>query len=220
MTKEIKYPAIHYAISYSLQPVPRSVLITPDNVGNLATTLSSTLVIGSRSFRFGAGTTNEVLLVVPLVGPGELGPSAQIQITVGLDSTGMNLPRDEDPRFGITDGTNKNLFWIVDKGNYHRLAPCYPVSGSHDDQLVATSTRVSDQFTLLFQPSTKFGACYTAQLGGYVNSARFTPQISVNAGISLQVERNGAAEQYTFHYIKVDLYYTDLICILAHQIAA
>ena len=73
------------------------------------------------------GTDNEELLRIPLTAAGEQTPQSLIRITVG-----MNPPVvDNDPRVGITDGTNRNQFQLIEygttaNGNYN---PCDVVNG-------------------------------------------------------------------------------------------
>ena len=180
----------------------QSILITPGNVRYLADFIASSATIDSRSIRFGSGTAFEKLLQVPIAAAGELDAHVSIRVTVGLTP----VTGDSDPRVGISDGVNVNRFIIVDTGNYGSSAPCsiYPVTeGSHEDRRV-TTRRVSSQFTFLFSPFYKYGACSSAQDGGYLNVATFNKQVDPTNGLSLVIHRANAPEQYKFSYFLVE----------------
>ena len=57
----------------------------------------------------------------------------------------------------------------------------------------------------MFQPFHKYGACYTAQDGGYVNVGRFDEQLDTSKGVSLLVERDNAAETYRYYYFLAEI---------------
>ena len=57
----------------------------------------------------------------------------------------------------------------------------------------------------MFQPFHKYGACYTAQDGGYVNVGRFNDQLDASKGVSLLVNRNNAPETYRYYYFFVEI---------------
>ena len=92
----------------------------------------------------------------------------------------------------------------MDTGNLNGLAPCRPINGAHEDNRV-TERNVPGQVTLMFQPFHKYGACYTAQDGGYVNVGRFNDQLDASKGVSLLVNRNNAAEVYRYYYFFVEI---------------
>ena len=77
-----------------------------------------------------------------------------------------------------------NRFQIVDTGNYGSTAPCGILDGSHEDRRV-TTCRVSSQFTFLFSPFYKYGACSSAQDGGYLNVGTFNKQVDPTKGLNL-----------------------------------
>ena len=56
----------------------------------------------------------------------------------------------------------------------------------------------------MFQPFHKYGACYTAQDGGYVNVGRFNEQLDASKGVSLLVERGDATETYRYYYFLIE----------------
>ena len=176
-----------------------SILITPGNVRYLADFIASSATIDSRSIRFGNGTAYEKLLQVPIAAAGELDAHASIRVTVGLTP----VIGDSDPRVGISDGVNVNKFYIADTSNYAAYPPCGIEDGSDEDRRV-TTRRVSSQFTFLFSPFYKYGACSSAQDGGYLNVATFNKQVDLTNGLSLVVYRHDAGEQYKFSYFLVE----------------
>ena len=177
----------------------QSIFITPGNVRYLANFIGSA-TIDSRSIRFGSGTANEKLLQVPIAAAGELDAHASIRVTVGLTP----VSGDSDPRIGISDGVNVNRFYIADNGNYGQYSPCGIDDGSHENKLV-TTRRVASQFTFLFSPFYKYGACSSAQDGGYLNVGTFNKQVDTTNGINLVIQRSGANEQYQFNYFLIEI---------------
>ena len=177
------------------------IFITPNNVRYLANFIDSSATIGSQSIRFGSGRANwEKLLQVPIAAAGELDAHSSIRVTVGLTPT----IGDSDPSFGISDGVNVNRFIIVDTSNYHGSPPCYVLEGSRENNRV-TTRRVSSLYTFLFTPIYKYGACSSAQDGGYLNVGTFNKQVDPTNGLSLVVYRNHAAESYQFRYFLVEI---------------
>ena len=95
---------------------------------------------------------------------------------------------------------------IVDKANYPGIPPCYPLPGSHDDARISSGTEVPSMFKLTFTPFYKYGACETAQEGGYINTGRFDTQLDISKPLYLRMYRSNAVEQYYFNYFDVEIY--------------
>ena len=140
---------------------------------------------------------------MPLAGPGELDPQSTIRVTVGLKP--HSQPVDSDNYIAITDGTNSNYFIIVDSLNYPNFRACFHIDGSYENDIVPSGTRQASQYVLLFEPFHRYGACSSAQLGGYVNPGHFNSQLDVSKGISLVVKRDAAAETYNYYYFMVEI---------------
>ena len=177
--------------------------LTPDSIRYLASFLDSSATIQDRVIHFGTGTANEKLLEVPL---GQIDPHATIVITFGLDNSHPNTPAESDPLIGISDGTNSNVMYIQDLSNYGSYPPCRPTSGTHDNTLVSSGTKVPATFKLTFTPFYKYGSCETAQEGGYINTGRFNTQLDITKPLYLRVDRDQASEEYYFHYFLVEIY--------------
>ena len=189
-----------FLLQLTVSAKSQSILITPGNVRYLADFIVSSATIDSRSIRFSSGTANEKLLQVPIAAAGELDAHTSIRVTVGLTL----VSGDSDPYIGISDGVNVNKFVIRDTGNYGNHPPCYVIDGSYENNRV-TTRRVSPQFTFLFSPLYKYGACSSAQDGGYLNVGTFNKQVDPTNGLSLVVYREHAPEQYQFKYFLIEL---------------
>jgi len=64
---------------------------------------------------------------------------------------------------------------------------------------------ILDQFTFLFKPAKRFGACSTAQNGGFVNVVTFNNQLDLSLGISLQLRMNGTHEDICYYYFLLEI---------------
>ena len=176
---------------------------TPDNIRYYASYLHSSVDIQDRVIHIGPGSTDEKLLEIPI---GHIDPHDTIIITVGLNKSHPNTPADFDPKIGISDGSNTNEFIINDIGNHAFSPPCYVVSGVYDDTRVSATAQTPSTFKLTFTPFFKYGACETAQDGGYINTGRFNTQIDVSKPLYLTVFRSDAAENMYFHYFNVQIF--------------
>ena len=57
-----------------------------------------------------------------------------------------------------------------------------------------------------FLPSTSsYGACSSAQDGGYLNVGTFNNQVDPTNGLSLVIHRADALEQYQFNYFLIEI---------------
>ena len=182
------------------------LLLTSKNIEFYSTFLSSAVDVRERVIYFGPGVADEEkLLEVPI---GEVAPHATIVITVGLNKSHPNdASADSDPAVGISDGTYENLIWIIDVNGYPRQSPCFARNSSRfDDTRVTAGTPVPATFKLTFTPFNKFGFCETAQDGGYINTFAFNAQMDITKALFLTVRRHQIAEQYYYHYFKVEIY--------------
>ena len=138
---------------------------------------------------------------MPIAAPGELDKRSLIRITLG-----MNPPAgDSDPIVGITDGSNHNQFWLIEDGSSsttNNINPCEVDNGQHYGRSGPAGNPVAGEYTLLFEPSRRFGSCATNN--GFSTNARFNSQIDLTKELSLVLHRNNAAEQYYFHYFLIE----------------
>ena len=140
----------------------------------------------------------ESLIEIPIVDAGEFNRYTTIQITVGLNP---NIGNDQDPSFGITDGTNANEFATFDGNTY----PCHVLSGSHDSY-ASTTSRAPGVFTFTFTPFYRYGLCSVTKDGGYTIVATFNSQLDLDKVISFRVRRNSGKQQYRFYYILIETF--------------
>ena len=103
--------------------------VTPSNVESLASHISPTADIQETVIHFTPGTSNELILSIPLHWLYGF-DDATIRIELGIDNEYPNQ-YDHDLRVGVSDGTNSNLFYIVDVNNYGSYPPCYPIKMTH-----------------------------------------------------------------------------------------
>ena len=135
---------------------------------------------------------------MPIAAPGELDRRPLIRITLGI-----NPPSgDNDPRIGITDGVNHNQFQLVDSNTNTHDNPCIVLNGQQNGRSGLLGNPVAGEYTLLFEPSRRFGSCATNN--GFQTDARFNSQIDLTKGLSLLLHRQVATEQYYFHYFLVE----------------
>ena len=183
----------------------KNLIITPFNIRYLASYLHTNVDIQERVIHLGPVTEfYEKLLEVPL---GEIDAKATIIITVSLNKSHPNAQgTDSDIVLGISDGRNENLFWIVDITNYRNQSPCYPGNGTHDDIRVTPGTEVPAVFKLTFIPFYKYGACETAQEGGYINTGTFNNLLDTTKPLFLHFSGHDFAEDYYIHYLSISIF--------------
>ena len=198
-----------------MQVQTETILITPRYAQEHATVIGSNTTFETRSIYIGTGGRNaDTRLQVPIVPAGRFSAnaSATIKITAALDGTMLNqISVDKDPQIGITDGNVANVYQIHDINNYpdssHNypdLSPCGALSATGTRKTLPTGP-VPDLFTFLFKPAERFGACSTAQNGGYINVATFNNQIDLSLGISLRIRMGEADEDIRYYYFLVEI---------------
>ena len=166
--------------------------------------IHSSATINDLTLYFSTGSSNQELLRVPIVAPGELTPQSLIRITVG-----MNPPAtDNDPTVGITDGINRNQFQLIEDAraslSTSHINPCDVANGVQNGRSAPAGNPVAAGYTLLFDPLHRFGS-YTAN-NGFTTDGRFNSQVDASKGLSLVVHRDGGSEQYYFHYFLIEFF--------------
>ena len=185
----------------ALSKTKTSIFISPDTVRYYASFIDSSATITDTTIQFGRGTHHEQLLRVPLIAPGEFTQQTMIRITIGMNPSSG----DSDPLIGITDGTNRNQFWLVEDGtpsNSNNLNPCEIINGVHNGRSAPHGNPVAGVYVLLFDPLHRFGSCSTNT--GFATSGKFNSQLDPDKGLNIVLHRNDAIEQYTFHYFLVE----------------
>ena len=182
----------------------RRLKLTPDNIRYFASYLHSTADIQDRVIHFGPANGNyEKLLEVPL---GEIGCRSTIAITVAVNKSHVNTV-DTDFYIAISDGTTDNAQFIFDASNYVFWPPCIPLNGEHDNVFVSPGTAAPATAKLIFTPFYKYGACETAQEGGYINTVTFNDQIDTKKPLLMQLySDNDAGEEYFLLSFDIEIY--------------
>ena len=180
----------------------KTILIDADTVRFYASFIHSSARVNVDDFtiQFGAGSSGEELLRVPIAVHGELLPQAMIRITVG-----MNPPAtDNDPRVGISNGVNRNQFKLVEVASLaiNNLNPCYIVGGTHNGRSAPHGNIVAGTYVMIFDPVHNFGQHTTNT--GFATAGKFNAHVDPSKGLSLVLNRDSPGEQYTFHYFLVE----------------
>ena len=199
----------HNAIIFLLLQVQtETILITPRYAQEHATVIGSYTTFETRSIYIGTGgQAADTRLQVPIVPAGRFSTNASItvKITVALDGSMLNQRSvDRDPQISITDGRVMNEYRIHEINNYPTWSPCAALSASGPQKTLQTGP-VPDQFTFLFKPAERFGACFTAQNGGFVNVGTFNNQLDLSLGVSLRLRMNEANEDIRYYYFLVEI---------------
>jgi len=191
-----------------LQVQTETILITPRYAQEHATVTGSYTTFETRFIYIGTGgQAADTCLQVPIVPAGRFSTNASVtvKITAALDGSMLNQHSvDRDVRIGITDGRVTNDYEIVDINNYPVWPACYALDASGLRKTLSSGP-VPDQFTFLFKPAERFGACSTAQNGGYVNVDTFNSQLDLSLGISLRLHMHEANEDIRYYYFLVEI---------------
>ena len=170
--------------------------MVPNNVRKWADHLSDTVDIRDHVIYFGPGTSDELLMRIPL--SWKIGPRSTIVITLGIDNEYSNPML----RVGVTDNIASNYFYITDKNDYHTWPPCFPEAGNREDRVLPCAEIPSIfKFTLLLED--KYGYCETAQNGGYFNGAEYSKHLDANRDLFLQLLRLNYDYTYYIRYITI-----------------
>lgn len=185
--------------------------MTPGNLFDVATYVDSDVSIQNdgKTIHFAAGQPSSLLMTFA-VGP--VIQNTAVKVTIGLRSKSV----DSDPLIGITGaGKAINRFYLADTTNYPSNPPCgvHSSEGSDLGTRVPTDTPGYSQVTIVFDPSTQYGTCSTAQVGGYVNVAIFNDLVSPLKGLYfVQVYRDDDADEvYDFYYFIIEASENDLV---------
>ena len=174
------------------------LFIEPKTIKYHASYYKSTMAIidSERTIHFNTGgTAHEELIRVPLAGPGELDQHSVIRITVALKP---RTTEESDPRIGLTDGVAENNFIILDT-----TGDCFLSPGSNNLARLPSGTTQHYEYTLLFEPFQKYGAC--SHIGGHITPGYFTERLDVSKGLDFIVKRENTEEDYDFYYFLIEI---------------
>jgi len=190
-----------------LQVQTETIVITPRYAQERATVIGNSTTFETRSIYIGSGgQAADTRLQIPIVPAGRFSANASsaIKITAALDGRMLNERSDRDPLIGITNGRVTYEYVISDTNNYPTV-PCNAQNASGSAKTLPPTVPVPDQFTFLFKPAERFGACFTAQNGGFVNVATFDDQLDLSLGVSLRLRMDGAHEDIHYYYFLVEI---------------
>lgn len=169
--------------------------MVPQNVRKWADHLSDTVDIRDHVIYFGPGTSDELLMRIPL--RWEIGPSSTIVITIGIDSGYSNRYL----RVGVTDTIVSHYIYITDKDDYD-MPPCFPECCNSENRLLPCD-EIPSTFKITLLLGDKFGYCETTQDGGYFNGGEFTKHLDANRDLFFQLLRLNSGYTYYIRFIKI-----------------
>lgn len=196
-----------------------SGIINAENVRYLGSYIDSSLKIEGEIMKFVAGNAHQKLLEVPIVSAGKLDVHATVRITVAIQPPSP-ASADRDPIIGLTDGVNMNGFYLHDRNNYilYRRS-CELIEATQEHAPISPNSPVPFIYTLTFVPLQRYGACYTTQNDGYLNTGKFNSQLDISRPLSLVVIRNDANEVYSFNHILIEVLQDPLWAVNNTQLA-
>lgn len=138
-----------------------------------------------------------------------------VKITAGLDNT-VRTTYDSDPKFVLSDGYDESHygigFEVRDEGSQHCRGIQGIVGATLDSRRTysgssSSSSVLPEQFTMIINPSERWGACYYGSDSGVVSLASYSVSyLSLTNGLYLDVYREGTTEFYEFNYIIVEIH--------------
>ena len=139
-----------------------------------------------------------------------------VKITLGRDSTVRNS-RDSDPKFILSDGYDNLRYGMGFELRDENSGPhCRGIQGRVGTTLslrtvaVGTSsstTALPEQFTMVINPSERWGTCYHGSDAGVISLASYTcPYLALTNGLYLEMYREGTTEHYALNYVIVEIH--------------
>ena len=193
--------------------------MTPSWLEAHASYIASSRSTTTEQLNFIAGSVkNAALLKVPILPANFLKKITQltVKIVVANDVT-IGTKEDSDTRYGMSDGISFVGFETSDKmhGGSVRM-PGVGIEGSSGSSLTAyrligvVSTSPSDtfypgQFVIILKLDAResWGSCYIAHDGGFVKTVRYSKQLALSKGLTLEVYRDHNDERVGIKFIEV-----------------
>jgi len=135
-----------------------------------------------------------------------------VKVTVGLDSS-VRDKGDSDPKFMLSDG--RDGYYGIGFEMRDDSVRCRGVQGVMGSTLNSKTTysgashisnQLPEQFTMIFNPSERWGSCYHSVDSGVISPVYYSRYPYLTEGLYLEVYREDISEQYSFHYIIVEIY--------------
>ena len=191
-------------------------IMTPSWVTAHASHIDSHHSKTTEQLTFNAGPTDHAaLLKVPMIPAGVLKYAAPLTVKI-IVSNDVSIGRasESDITYGVSDGINFVGFHMVDKGNYHGLAPCYRYEGISGTTLTErqgsgrlpkpSDSFYPDRFLITLKLDERsWGSCYTAHDGGFTKTAVYNNRLMPNKGITLEVYKEDKEEKVGIKFIEV-----------------
>lgn len=193
---------------FSIQlPSAETTTVTVFNIEDVASFITSNYTGNETTMLFGPGKEdNEVILEVPIIPLGQGRPMSVIKVTAMMHNVKPTQGIDHDPKFGISDGSATNVFWVSDTSNYDRYPPC---DGANAVNAVSGPSILSENYpstiNFYFMPYKRFGMCSVEHVA-FVNVAVFENELDLSKKIYFQVKRHQAHEEYAFYMLRVQVF--------------
>ena len=192
--------------------------MTPTWLEAHASYIDSSRTKTTEQLTFNAGLVNlAALLKVPMIPAGVLQYSAPLTIKIVVShDVSIGTTHDSDISYGVSDGTSVFGITTRNKADYSISPPCHGFEGTSGTRLsggvwISTSSpKPSDslypgQFVITLKLDERWGSCYTAHDGGFVNTAGFTKRLMLNKGLTLEVYKANSGEKVGIKYIEVTI---------------
>lgn len=171
----------------------------------------------------GGSLFGAALLKVPLLAADVLGDGTPltVEITVANDvSIGQTPGSDSDITYGVSDGNSFIGFEAVDRANYPLWAPCSGAEAKSGEVLTAVNTFdkkiplpgasfYPPQFVFTLKLDQPWGSCFTPHGGGFIKTAKYTKQLMLSHGLTLEVYKKHARESVGIKHITITVMKTD-----------
>ena len=155
------------------------------------------------------------LFKLPLIAKGVFNSNTAditVKITVGLDNS-VRETSDSDPKFMLSHG--KDGYYGIGFEMRDENVRCQGIKGVMGSTLTSKTTYgganhisepLPEQFTMIFNPSERWGSCYHSVDSGVISPVYYSNYPYLTEGLYLEVYRESATERYSFQYIIVEIY--------------
>ena len=169
---------------------------------------------------FKAGSVHKAALIkVPMIPAGVVKDSTPLTVEITVAHVvSIGQKEDSDIGYGVSDGTRFIGFETINKWasiNGFPTSPCYGMEGLSGSRITSrrygsNTAKPSDpfypgQFVITLKLDERWGSCYTAHDGGFVNTAEYNNRLMFSKGLTLEVYKDEAAERVGIRYIKVTI---------------
>ena len=193
--------------------------MTPTWLEAHASYIDSSHTIDTEQLTFNGGSVSyAALLKVPMIPAGVLHYSAPLTVKiVASHDVSIGTSEDSDVSYGVSDGTSVFGITTRNKDDYGGSAPCHGFQGTSgtslgegDGWIDYSSPKLSDsfypgQFVITLKLDERWGSCYTAHDGGFVQTTTFNKRLMLDKGLTLELYKHGAGERSGIKFIEVTI---------------